>query len=221
MKKSTLLPFLTCTLALLFSTSCQKKSGNMWDDNQTVGSKYSRQNADGLWGNALESSDSLEAPTEDFIALNDEDLKAQFADGAVPQPSRDLGEGGLPNANQFQTPTGELASILRPVFFNTDDHILRGKESLSHIQKIANYLTAHPNIYVVVEGYCDERGGEAYNLSLGARRANYVRSLLVKQGVNPDQLHTVSLGKEHPFVLGHNPDAWAQNRRAHFRVHQK
>lgn len=218
--KRNLFQLLTCTLALVLAAGCQKKSGNMWDDNQTVGSKYSRQNADALWGNA-ESTQGLETPSEEFVSLNEEDLKAQFSDGAVPQPSMDLGEGGLPTADQFQNPTGDLAAVLKPVFFNTDDHILRGKEYMDKIQEIATYLKAHPNLYVVVEGYCDERGGEAYNLSLGARRANYVRSLLVKQGVNPDQLHTVSMGKEHPFVLGHNPDAWAQNRRAHFRVHQK
>ena len=76
-------------------------------------------------------------------------------------------------------------------------------------------------MYVIIEGHCDERGPEAYNLALGTRRANYVRSIFLKTGVKADQIHTVSLGKEYPFALGHNQEAWKQNRRAHFRVHSE
>lgn len=223
MKKLQIATLALGAFALLLSTGCQKRSGDMWEENQT-GAKYSQKNAASLWGNntAVVESDSFTGPSsEAFVPLNDEDLKAQFADGAVPQPSSELGEHGMPSVDQFGIPTGELASVLKPVFFNTDDHILRGKDSLETINRIAAYLKAHPNTYIIVEGHCDERAGEAYNLALGSRRANYVRSLLVKQGVHPDQLHTISYGKEHPFSQGHNPDAWSQNRRAHFRVHQK
>jgi peptidoglycan-associated lipoprotein len=196
----------------------------MWEDNQT-GAQYSQKNASSLWGNnnvASTDNDGFSGPSnESFVPLNEEDLKAQFADGAVPQPSKELGEHGMPSIDEFGMPTGELANVLKPVFFNTDDHILRGKEYLETINKIAMYLKTHSNATIVIEGHCDERAGEAYNLALGSRRANYVRSLLVKQGVNPDQLHTISYGKEHPFAQGHNPDSWSQNRRAHFRVHQK
>jgi len=206
-----------CLLALctLLSTSCQKKSGNIWDDNQT-GAKYKQDNtAAALWDSSKDGGPAEEA----FIPLNDDDLRNQFADSAIHAPSRELGEKGMPSADQFEAPRGELASVFAPVFFDTDEHTVKNKEYLSALKRTAAYLKAHPKTYVIVEGHCDERGPEAYNLALGTRRSSFVRSLLIKEGVKADQIHTVSLGKEHPFSLGHTPDAWSQNRRAHFRVH--
>jgi peptidoglycan-associated lipoprotein len=212
-----------CLMALFMITGCQKRSGNFWEDNQT-GAKYSsQQNVSSLWGTpAASEQDSFPGATdEQFVPLNDEDLKNQFAENAIPQPSSSLGEGGLPSADRFQTPQGELATIFRPVFFNTDDFAIRNKDYLESLQRAAAYLKAHPNVAIIIEGHCDERGPEAYNMALGARRANSVRALLIKQGVNPNQVHSISFGKEKPFASDHGPDAWAQNRRAHFRVHQK
>jgi peptidoglycan-associated lipoprotein len=206
-----------CLLALctLIAASCQKRSGNIWDDNQT-GAKYKHDNATAaLWGSTTDGG----PVEEEFIPLNDDDLKNQFADIATRSPSRELGDKGMPSAEQFETPRGELASIFSPVFFNTDEHTIKNKDHLSSLYRMAAYLKSHPKTYIIVEGHCDLRGPEAYNLALGTRRANYVRSLLLKEGVKGDQIHTVSLGKEHPFALGNNPEAWAQNRRAHFRVH--
>lgn len=204
-------------LCALLIAGCQMKSGNIWDDNQT-GAKYKHENqTSALWD---ASKGNLPGPAqEEFIPLNDEDLRNQFAEVVAPQPSRELGEAGMPSADQFENPRGELASIFSPVFFNTDEHVVKKQDYLEAIQRAAHYLKMHGKTYVIIEGHCDERGPEAYNLALGTRRANHVRSLLIKAGAKPDQIHTVSLGKERPFVLDHTPDAWAKNRRAHFRVH--
>ena len=72
-----------------------------------------------------------------------------------------------------------------------------------------------------VEGHTDERGPEAYNLSLGTRRANSVRTLLIQKGVDLNQVHTISYGKERPDDNSHTPDAWSKNRRAEFKIYQK
>jgi peptidoglycan-associated lipoprotein len=223
MKKSNILRVCFWSFCALLATGCQTKSGNIWDDNQTgAGYKYSEQNASALWNNNSNKGDGLAGPVdEDFVPLNEEDLKTQFANKSVPQPSHGLGEGNVPGIESFDDPKGPLASVFRPVFFNTDEYSVKSKEYLESIRRIASYMKAHPSTYVVIEGYCDERGPEAYNQALGSRRANHVRSLLVKEGVNPDQLHTISFGKEKPFSLGHDPDSWSQNRRAHFRVHDK
>jgi peptidoglycan-associated lipoprotein len=221
MKKAAIIRVCLWSLCAALATGCQKKSGNMWEDNQT-GAKYSNKNTSSLWDSLTNKGDGMVAPVEeDFVALNEDDLKTQFADASVPQAKRELGERGVPSADQFDNPTGELASLFRPIFFNTDEHAVKTKEHLDAVRRMASYLKAHPNTYVIIEGYCDERGPEAYNLSLGSRRSNFVRSLLVKEGVSPDQLHTISYGKEKPFALGHDPDAWTQNRRAHFRVSQR
>ena len=129
-----------CTLALctLLATGCQKKSGNIWDDNQT-GAKYknNNNNTSNLWD---KSKDGLAGPAdEDFIPLNDEDLKNQFADIAA-QSTRELGEKGMPSADQFETPKGSLASIFAPIFFETDQHVVTKKDHLEAIHRAAAYL---------------------------------------------------------------------------------
>lgn len=217
MKKNVLRMTLVCSSLCLLFTSCSKKS-KTWDD-RTGSYKY--KHAQGLWGNDGLDGDELAGPSrEDFVPLKDEDLRSQFADGAIPQSRFELGNG-MPGIEQFRTPTAELAALFRNLQFNTDDHILRGKEPLEAVDRIASYLKGHPHTYIVVEGHCDERGPEAYNLSLGARRANYVRTLLVNKGASVDQIHTISYGKERPVELGHSSDSWSKNRRAEFKIFQR
>ncbi len=220
MNKSLLTVMLVCTVTTLLSTGCRKK-GSVWDDNHTVG--YYRTDRS-LWETEEANASDLIGPDEEnFIALNDEDLKAQFADGAIPQPKHSPGEAGsgVPTLASFHTPKAEEAAVFANVYFNTDDHILRGKDALASLDKIAAYLKSHPKTYISIEGHADERGPEAYNLSLGSRRANYIRSKLVEKGVSPDRVHTISYGKEKPVRLEHNPDAWSKNRRAEFKIFQK
>ncbi len=210
-----------CILTLLVFSACQKKSGGTWDDK--VSSKM-KDGGNGLWGEELMGADKgLFALEEDFIPLQEEDLKAQFADGAIPQPKYSPGEtgSGLPGIEHFRTPDAELAHLFRSLYFNTDDHILRGKEYMHAVDTMAAYLKAHPNTFLCIAGHCDERAPEAYNLSLGARRANYVRTLLIQKGVNIDQIYTISYGKERPAAFGHTAQDWAKNRRAEFRIYKK
>jgi peptidoglycan-associated lipoprotein len=78
----------------------------------------------------------------------------------------------------------------------------------------AKYLMANPQASIVFEGHCDERGTVEYNLALGERRANSVKSYLIVQGVNPAQLDSVSFGEERPAVIGSQETDWSKNRRA-------
>ncbi|MES2122551.1 MAG: OmpA family protein, partial [Chlamydiota bacterium] len=149
--------------------------------------------------------------------------RVQFVDGAIPQPKNSPGERGsrIPGVDGFHTPVGSEAAIFKNVYFKTDDHILRDKEYLSTIERISAYLKSHPDTYLFVSGNCDQRGPEAYNLSLGARRANYVRTLLVQKGVDAEQIHTISYGKERLLDTHNNAEAWSKNRRAEFKIYQK
>ncbi len=70
----------------------------------------------------------------------------------------------------------------------------------------------------LIEGHCDERGTSEYNIALGDRRAASAKEYLVRFGVSPSRIETVSFGEERPFVQGQNEEAWAKNRRAHFIV---
>jgi len=111
-------------------------------------------------------------------------------------------------------------SPFRPVFFALDaadlDDAGRGTA-----QSNAELLKKYSTWVVTLEGHCDERGTAEYNLALGERRAVAVKTYLVSLGVPPDRIRTVSYGKEFPFDPGHNEDAWAKNRRAHFVITAK
>ncbi|MBN1433239.1 OmpA family protein [Candidatus Fermentibacterales bacterium] len=106
---------------------------------------------------------------------------------------------------------------LRDAFFEYDSNDLNG-EALDSLAWDAAYLMANRGFRVLLEGHCDERGTIDYNLALGERRAVAAYNYLLDYGVDPSRLETVSYGKERPFVLGSTEEAWAANRRVHFRV---
>ncbi|MGH9342960.1 MAG: peptidoglycan-associated lipoprotein Pal [Terriglobia bacterium] len=83
------------------------------------------------------------------------------------------------------------------------------------LQSDADFLKQHPDIKFTIEGHCDERGSEEYNLGLGDRRANAVKNYLVNLGVSGDNITTISYGKDRPFCTDHNEACWQQNRRGH------
>jgi peptidoglycan-associated lipoprotein len=80
------------------------------------------------------------------------------------------------------------------------------------------WLRLNPDIDIIIEGHCDERGTNEYNLALGDRRAESVKVFLIDLGINNSRLKTISYGEERPSDSGHTEAAWAKNRRAHFLV---
>lgn len=99
------------------------------------------------------------------------------------------------------------------VFFELDSSVL-GADARRTLERQAEWLRLFPEVALVIEGHCDERGTREYNLALGERRANAAREYLISLGVAPSRLRTISYGKERPYALGHNDEAWALNRRA-------
>ncbi|MGA8182577.1 MAG: peptidoglycan-associated lipoprotein Pal [Terriglobia bacterium] len=79
----------------------------------------------------------------------------------------------------------------------------------------ADFLKSHPSISFTIEGHCDERGSEEYNLGLGDRRANAAKSFLVNLGISASRITTISYGKDRPFCTESNEDCWQKNRRDH------
>jgi peptidoglycan-associated lipoprotein len=111
---------------------------------------------------------------------------------------------------------GDLfAGNVKDVFFNFDDSNIRPDEA-PVTQKDSSFLSQHSNLKVLIEGHCDDRGSEMYNLALGTKRANSVKEALIRQGVDSSRIKTVSYGKEKPFCTQENEDCWQQNRRDHF-----
>jgi peptidoglycan-associated lipoprotein len=86
------------------------------------------------------------------------------------------------------------------------------------LRRKAKWLRAHNDVSVVIEGHCDERGTNEYNMALGDRRARSAKTFLVDMGISGRRLTTISYGEERPVDPRHNEKAWSKNRRAHFVV---
>jgi len=111
--------------------------------------------------------------------------------------------------------SSEVIASLKTVYFDFDKYNLRD-DARRTLERNAEILKNNPNVKVVVEGHCDERGTNEYNLALGENRANAVRDYLTRIGVDPSRLSTISYGEERPVAMGHDEAAWSQNRRAQF-----
>lgn len=104
---------------------------------------------------------------------------------------------------------------IRHAYFNYDEATLDGAAQ-DALQSSATWLKGEGAAYnLLIEGHCDERGTEQYNLALGDRRANTAKDYLVTLGINAGRIRTVSYGEERPADEGHDDAAWAKNRRAH------
>ena len=106
---------------------------------------------------------------------------------------------------------------IRDVNFDFDRYDLR-PEMREILKSHAAWLKANPQVKVQIEGHCDERGTNEYNLALGAKRAESVKRYLIDLGVSPATLSTISYGEELPLCKEQNEGCWAKNRRAHFAV---
>ena len=116
-------------------------------------------------------------------------------------------------------PTATLEELFRAnvldAYFDFDKADVR-TDARDALAKTAEFLRTHPQIKVLIEGHCDERGSTEYNLALGDRRSQAARQFLISLGVSADRMETVSWGKERPFCTESTEECWQQNRRAHF-----
>ncbi len=111
-------------------------------------------------------------------------------------------------------------SALKDAYFDFDKADIR-PDAQQALSGDAEFLKAHPEVRITMEGYCDQRGSEEYNLGLGDRRATNARSFLSDLGVNRERVSTISFGKDRPFCTEANEDCWQQNRRAHLVLETK
>ena len=133
------------------------------------------------------------------------------SDGGTDSTGSEFSEGGGGGAA-----TGSGESILEAVYFDYDRAELRS-DARTTLQANAS-VVKNGSGNITIEGYCDERGSEEYNLALGERRANGVRQYMVDLGVPASKLSTVSFGEARPAVAGHTESAWRYNRRAEFKA---
>ena len=178
--------------AMLFSVSCAKKSVMTEPAVDTAAEEAARQ-AEMEKQKEMERQKQLEE--ERLAAERAEQLKAE-----AEERERMLAKNQFLNEN---------------IYFAFDEATLDGPAQDLLKQK-AVWMQDNPDSSVVIEGHCDERGTNAYNLALGERRAESVKMFLVNLGIADSRMTTISYGEEKPVDMGHNEEAWAKNRRATF-----
>jgi peptidoglycan-associated lipoprotein len=240
-----------CALILALSTTaCQRNCDDVWEDSKSASRHMSRgiKTLGGKQGHsrAVQCRDDFmpiddacypsydcnndaefEVPSLEFVPLSDQshDDEIAMGDYVSRQPRESPGEPGssIPGLEAFQDPSTNpaLAGTFKNILFEYNSSLVKGQNNLQTLHNVADYLKRNRTTYIFVEGHCDERGPEAYNLALGARRSNAVRDSLIQEGVDKDRIFTICYGKERPLIHDHHEEAWNQNRRAEFKVYQR
>ncbi len=128
------------------------------------------------------------------------------ATGSIPMADRGSIDGRPQDRSKFEANT---------VYFDLDSATVKSSEQ-SKLGGVASYFKSNAAGDLLVEGHCDERGTEGYNLTLGDRRANALREFLVNLGVSAERIHTVSFGEAKPAATGTDESAYSKNRRGEF-----
>jgi peptidoglycan-associated lipoprotein len=139
---------------------------------------------------------------------------APLASTEVKAPSASPTDVGSPAS------TDNFGKAIRDAFYDYDAASLR-EDARAALAKDAEWLKQHPNAKVIIEGHCDERGTDEYNLALGDRRANAAKEYLSALGIDESRFKTVSYGRQRPFCTDDNDACYQENRRAHFLVSMK
>ena len=126
-------------------------------------------------------------------------------------------EGGNVGAVMPGSEQDFVVNVGDRVYFDLDSYSVR-PEAQPRLDAQAAWLARYPQVTVRIEGNADERGTREYNLALGARRAEAVRTYLIQRGVPAGRIDTISFGKERPIAEGSSESAWAQNRNAHTAI---
>lgn len=148
------------------------------------------------------------------------DERTRVSPQTLPDPapiitSPDAGASG--ELSSKSNPYAELPLELLTIHFDYDKYDLT-PEALEILAVNAEALSNHFGAVIKVEGHCDERGTDEYNLALGQRRAQAVQDYLIKYGIDPAAISIITFGESKPADRGHNEWAWAKNRRADFVV---
>lgn len=205
---------------IMMMTSCQRSSTQAWEDVKTAG-RCLQQEVNSICGRYYESkqiatAEDFRGPEDnEFIPLEENDLYTEYTktDAAIAQAKEPT--------DQLPAFLGAKPSMFKAVHFETDEHIVREKIDLITVDNIVKYMKKNPKILLKIEGHCDQRASSAYNMALGMRRANHIRVLLIKKGVDFNRVYTVSYGKEKPVAPGNDQKAFALNRRSEFKFFTK
>ncbi len=123
----------------------------------------------------------------------------------------------VPEHKTYSVLEGRTSAPMLPIYFDFDKYNIRPDQKKRLIAN-AEFLKNNPRLIVRIEGNCDERGTNEYNMALGERRAMSAKKYLVDLGIAADRIRTISYGEERPLNHGHDEHAWSQNRRDDFVI---
>lgn len=159
------------------------------------------------------------------VAVSEEKPAAAKTEAKAPQkaaeetkPKQQLAQAERTQIKQAEAAVSPIAGF-DFIYFDFDKFNVKA-EYRGTLTKIADWLKKNSDYKVRIEGNCDERGTAEYNLALGEKRANSAKDYLAKLGIDKAKINTISYGKEKPVDAGHNDEAWAKNRNAHFVVYK-
>jgi peptidoglycan-associated lipoprotein len=184
---------LLCCLSAFFMTGCGKKQVSL----QEISDSRKPE------GRLIEGAGSQDVSETD----------GKFSEGDLESLDRS-GEGLVfgNTSDEHKQKYGRSTAPLLPVYFDFDSASISTTQ-FDNLNENGQYLLGHKSSQVVIEGNCDERGTNDYNLALGEMRALNVKKYLMHLGVEPGRMTTVSYGSQHPLFLGSDEQSWAGNRR--------
>lgn len=163
----------------------------------------------------------MEKPAEQKPAPSDGGVREERTPSQQQEPLPPLAKSE-PETGREQSGAaadGEKPGPLQDVFFDFDQWVIPA-DGKAILEKDAKWLESNPRVKIQIEGHCDERGTDEYNLALGERRAKSVMKFLTNLGVNSSQMSFISYGEEKGFCNEKNEACYQKNRRAHFVVHK-
>lgn len=174
---------------------------------------------------ASQEAAAQEAAAQEAAAREAADQEAAAKEAAVKEAATTTvatGEGAVKKGAAKEAAAASAKELyeFKDIHFDFDKFNLMS-DAREVLEKHAAWLNKNKEVNIVVEGHCDERGTAEYNLALGERRASAAAKFLGDMGIEAKRMKTISYGKEMPLDPGHNEEAWAKNRRAHFVVSTK
>ncbi len=210
--KKQMLPAVLCIFAMLFLASCSKKE---------VETPVLDSSAPELQGEGTEiyypPADTTTGYNESNIGAEETLDSANAYNNETGNLSVNTGNEAIEKTDTYKKEHGRSSLGLSPIYYDFDKATIRA-DMANVMRNNAVYLNEAPSAKVVIEGNCDYRGTNEYNLALGQRRALVAKQYLINLGINSNRIRTVSYGEEQPLFLGNDEDSYAHNRRCDFVV---
>ena len=194
------LPIVTLVIAGLFfvAIGCVK----LVKEEETKKSAAAKEETAAVQGEKVVEQPVQEAPLSEATAKAEKEVSARAeADDEITELVRKKG-------------------MLLTVYFDFDRFTIRD-DMKSILEKDSIWLKENPGVNIQIQGYCDERGSDEYNIALGERRAQSMKAYLINYGISQSRLSTISYGEERPVDSGHTEEAWVKNRRGELVIIKK